>query len=179
MPISPDELLLRQRAIRLLVLDVDGVLTDGQLFLGDAGEQYKSFHSRDGHGLRLALQGGIELAILTGRESGVVRHRMQDLGIQHILQGCADKGAGMESILADLQIPASATAYVGDDVIDLPAMRRVGLAIAVADAHPLVTEHAHWQTSASGGKGALREICDEILHAQNKLQALLEAYLHQ
>lgn len=178
MALSPKSLRERQQAIRLLVLDVDGVLTDGQLFLGDAGEQYKAFHSRDGHGLRLVLRAGLELAILTGRQSEVVRHRMQDLGIRHIRQGCSDKGQGIAEILADLGVSADATAYVGDDVIDLPAMRRVGLAIAVADAHPLVRKHADWNTQAPGGRGAVREVCDEILEAQGKLDGLLAGYLH-
>lgn len=177
MALTHEALREQQREIRLIVLDVDGVLTDGQLFLGDGGEQYKAFHSRDGHGLRLALRAGLELAILTGRQSEVVRHRMQDLGIRHIRQGCSNKGQGMEAILADLGVSAAQTAYVGDDVIDLPAMRRVGLSIAVADAHPLVLQHADWCTRAPGGRGAVREICEEILEAQALLDGLLVPYL--
>jgi 3-deoxy-D-manno-octulosonate 8-phosphate phosphatase (KDO 8-P phosphatase) len=177
MPLKPDDLLERQRGIRLLILDVDGVLTDGSLFLGDAGEQYKAFNSRDGHGIRMAQEGGLEVAILTGRNSEVVTHRMRDLGVNLILQGRRDKGLAIEELLAQSGFSPVESAFAGDDVVDLPAMRRVGLGIAVADAHPLVVEHAEWKTRAAGGHGAVREICEELLSAQQKLDRLLRAYL--
>ncbi len=177
MPLDPEALHAAQQAVRLLILDVDGVLTDGSLFLGDAGEQYKAFHSRDGHGIRLALDGGLEVAVLTGRTSAVVEHRMRDLGVAHLIQGRRDKGAALHELLATTGHAPAEAAFVGDDIVDLPAMRRVGLGIAVGDAHPLTREHAHWVTRAHGGHGAVREICEELLEAQGRLQALLAAYL--
>lgn len=177
MALMPETLLKRQRQIRLLVLDVDGVLTDGSLFLGDGGEQYKAFNSRDGHGIRMAQHGGLEVAILTGRQSEVVVHRMRDLGVQHVLQGRRMKQEAMVELLALTGFAPEQAAFVGDDIVDLPAMRRVGLGIAVADAHPLVVEHAHWQTRAAGGHGAVREVCETLLAAQQKLEALLRVYL--
>ena len=177
MRLAPGELLERQRRVRLLILDVDGVLTDGSLFLGDAGEQYKAFNSRDGHGIRMAQDGGLEVAVLTGRSSEVVNHRMRDLGVRHIVQGRRDKGLAVEELLAQSGFTAPESAFVGDDVVDLPAMRRVGLGIAVADAHPLVLEHADWWTRAAGGHGAVREICEELLNAQQRLEGILGVYL--
>lgn len=177
MPLEPGTLLQRQREVRLLILDVDGVLTDGSLFLGDGGEQYKAFHSRDGHGMRMAQQGGLELAVLTGRNSEVVLHRMRDLGVRHLLQGRRDKGEALAELLAQTGFAPEQSAFVGDDVVDLPAMRRVGLGIAVADAHPLVLEHADWHTRERGGRGAVREICETLLAAQGRLEAILHAYL--
>jgi len=177
MPLAPAELLERQRRIRLLILDVDGVLTDGSLFLGDAGEQYKAFNSRDGHGIRMAQDGGMEVAVLTGRNSEVVNHRMRDLGVRQIVQGRRDKGLAVEELLARSGFTPLESAFVGDDVVDLPAMRRVALGVAVADAHPLVLEHADWRTHAAGGRGAVREICEELLGAQQRLEGILGVYL--
>jgi len=177
MPLEPGKLLRLQREIRLLILDVDGVLTDGSLFLGDAGEQYKAFHSRDGHGIRMAQQGGLEVAILTGRDSQVVVHRMRDLGVRHLLQGRRDKGEALDELLNRTGFAPGQSAFVGDDVVDLPAMRRVALGIAVADAHPLVLQHADWHTQATGGRGAVREICETLLAAQGRLEGILRAYL--
>ncbi|AHE99307.1 KdsC family phosphatase [Thioalkalivibrio paradoxus] len=177
MPLPPETLKEYQRRIRLLILDVDGVLTDGSLFLGDAGEEYKAFNSRDGHGIRMAQQGGLELAILTGRSSEVVLHRMRDLGVEHILQGRRNKGEALAELLAQSGHQPEHAAFVGDDVVDLPAMRRVSLGIAVADAHPLVLERAHWVTTAPGGRGAVREICEQLLAARGSLETILDAYL--
>ncbi|AGA34279.1 3-deoxy-D-manno-octulosonate 8-phosphate phosphatase [Thioalkalivibrio nitratireducens DSM 14787] len=177
MPLPPETLKEHQRRIRLLILDVDGVLTDGSLFLGDAGEEYKAFNSRDGHGIRMAQQGGLELAILTGRSSEVVLHRMRDLGVEHILQGRREKGDAVTELLAQSGYQPEHAAFVGDDVVDLPAMRRVSLGIAVADAHPLVLENAHWVTAAPGGRGAVREICEQLLAARGSLEKILDAYL--
>jgi len=177
MALNPLALLQRQRAVRLLILDVDGVLTDGSLFLGDQGEQFKAFSSRDGHGLRMLQDAGLTVAILTGRVSGVVEHRMRDLGIQLIIQGRRDKGAALAELLASSGFAAEQAAYIGDDVVDLPALRRVLLGIAVADAHPLVIAHAHWCTAAPGGRGAVREVCDTLLEAQGLLEGLYRGYL--
>ncbi|WP_042805511.1 HAD family hydrolase [Thioalkalivibrio sp. ALE19] len=166
-----------QRGTRLLILDVDGVLTDGALFLGDGGEQYKAFHSRDGHGLRMAMDEGLEVAILTGRQSAVVEHRLQDLGIRHCIQGRRDKGEALAQLLQQTGHRADEAAFVGDDVVDLPAMRRVGLGIAVGDAHPFVRQHAQWVTTAGGGRGAVREVCEDLLAARGRLETVLESYL--
>lgn len=177
MALAPEALLERQRQIRLLILDVDGVLTDGSLFLGDGGEQYKAFSSRDGHGIRMAQQGGLEVAVLTGRNSGVVTHRMRDLGVRHLLQGRRDKREALTELLAQTGFAPEHSAFVGDDILDLPAMRQVGLGVAVADAHPLVLEHADWCTRARGGRGAVREVCEALLAAQGRLEAIFHAYL--
>lgn len=161
------------RAIRLLLLDVDGVLTDGRLFLSDSGDEYKAFHSRDGHGIKMLIASGVEVGIITGRSSRVVQRRADDLGITLLIQGCRDKGAAVHSLLADRQLQATQVAFMGDDVIDLPAMQSVGLSVAVADAHPLVRALAQWTTQQPGGYGAVRELCELIMHAQDTLDAQL------
>jgi 3-deoxy-D-manno-octulosonate 8-phosphate phosphatase (KDO 8-P phosphatase) len=172
-----DELQDRARAVQLAVLDVDGVLTDGALFLGDDGQQYKAFHSRDGHGMRMLLGSGVRIAILTGRVSQVVEHRMRDLGVDLVMQGHRDKLPAFEQLLKQTGVPAAASAYIGDDVLDLPVMRRAGFAVAVQDAHPLCREQAHWVTPSGGGRGAVRDFCEFVLAAQGRLDAALEPYL--
>lgn len=164
-------------AIRLVVFDVDGVLTDGSLYIGDDGQEYKAFNSKDGHGMVMLQHSGVEIAIITGRSSEVVRIRMTSLGIQRVYQGRKEKLPAYEELkqitgLADEQI-----AYVGDDVVDLPVMTRVGLAIAVQDAHPLTKQHAHWVTPSAGGRGAAREVCELLMDAQNSLQPALQHFL--
>ena len=163
--------------VRLVVFDVDGVLTDGSLYLGDDGQEYKAFHSRDGHGMAMLREAGVEIGIITGRTSQVVVHRMASLGIVHVYQGQRDKLPAFEALLAKLGISADEVAFVGDDVVDLPILTRVGLAIAVADAHPLVVRHAHWRTPNAGGRGAARDVCELILEARDQLDALLRRYL--
>lgn len=165
--------------IELLILDVDGVLTDGSLFYDNHGQEYKAFNSRDGHGLRMLQDAGVKVAILTGRKSELVQHRAKNLNIpaELVFQGFRDKRPAFEALLEQTGIESSKIAYVGDDVIDLPVMVRVGLAIAVADAHPFVQEHAHWITLRSGGRGAVRETCEMLLDARGQLQAILERYL--
>jgi 3-deoxy-D-manno-octulosonate 8-phosphate phosphatase (KDO 8-P phosphatase) len=163
--------------IRLLIFDVDGVLTDGSLFVGDDGQEYKAFNSRDGHGIKMLLKYGVEVAIITGRTSRVVEHRMANLGITHVYQGKLDKLPAYEELQAKLGISPEETAYVGDDVVDLPVMRRVGLAIAVQDAHPLVRQHSHWQTPSTGGRGAARDVCEMLMEAKGVLADELERYL--
>jgi 3-deoxy-D-manno-octulosonate 8-phosphate phosphatase (KDO 8-P phosphatase) len=163
--------------IRLLIFDVDGVLTDGSLFVGDDGQEYKAFNSRDGHGIKMLLKYGIEVAIITGRTSQVVEHRMANLGITHIYQGKLEKLPAYEELRKKLGISPEETAYVGDDVVDLPVMRRVGLAIAVQDAHPLVRQHSHWQTPSTGGRGAARDVCEMLMEAKGVLHDELGRYL--
>jgi 3-deoxy-D-manno-octulosonate 8-phosphate phosphatase (KDO 8-P phosphatase) len=171
------DILERAARIRLVVFDVDGVLTDGALFLGDDGQEYKAFHSRDGHGMVMLQESGVQLAVITGRRSEVVRIRMEGLGVAHVYQGRRFKLPAYEELKASLDLADDLIAYVGDDVVDLPVMRRVGLAIAVADAHPLVRQHAHWSTSAGGGRGAAREVCELIMTAQGTLDAVTARYL--
>jgi 3-deoxy-D-manno-octulosonate 8-phosphate phosphatase (KDO 8-P phosphatase) len=163
--------------IRLLIFDVDGVLTDGSLFVGDDGQEYKAFNSRDGHGIKMLQKYGVEIAIITGRTSQVVEHRMANLGITHLYQGKLDKLPAYEELRGKLGISAEETAYVGDDVVDLPVMRRVGLAIAVQDAHPLVRQHSHWQTPSRGGRGAARDVCEMLMEAKGVLADELARYL--
>ncbi|MEJ2478699.1 MAG: 3-deoxy-manno-octulosonate-8-phosphatase KdsC [Acidihalobacter sp.] len=175
--LSDDTLQQRLRDIRLVIFDVDGVLTDGRLVLGDDGQEYKAFNSKDGHGMRMLQDSGVALAILTGRRSQVVERRATDLGIGHVIQGRRDKLPAFEELLETTGLTPDVVAYVGDDVVDLPVMRRVAVAVAVADASPLIREHAHWITASPGGHGAAREVCERIMQAQGSLERLLAAYL--
>lgn len=171
------DILQRAAQVRLVVFDVDGVLTDGSLFFGDDGQEYKAFHSRDGHGMKMLQMTGVDIAIITGRTSAVVEHRMENLGIRHVFQGQLDKLPTYERLCEQLGLVPEHTAYVGDDVVDLPILRRVGLAVAVQDAHHLVKQHAHWQTPSPGGRGAARDVCELIMEAQGTLEAQLQRYL--
>jgi 3-deoxy-D-manno-octulosonate 8-phosphate phosphatase (KDO 8-P phosphatase) len=171
------DILDKASRIRLLIFDVDGVLTDGSLLIGDDGQEYKAFNSRDGHGIKMLQKYGVIIAIITGRTSRVVEHRMANLGITHIYQGKLQKLPAFEELIAKLDIPAEETAYVGDDVVDLPVMRSVGLAIAVQDAHPLVLKHSHWQTPSNGGRGAARDACEMLMEAKGVLQGEMDSYL--
>ncbi len=171
------DILERAKQIRLVIFDVDGVLTDGSLYLGDDGQEYKAFHSRDGHGMKMLQQTGVTLAIITGRTSEVVRIRMESLGVEHLYQGQHDKLSAYEDLKKTLGVEDEQIAYVGDDVVDLPILRRVGLSIAVADAHRLVQDHTHWRTQSPGGRGAGREVCELIMDAQGTLVGTMEHYL--
>ena len=165
------------RQVRLLIVDVDGVLTDGGLTFDNRGEEYKTFNSLDGHGIRMLLDCGIEVAVITGRKSEIVNHRMGDLGVKHIYQGHRDKLQAFEKLLQNTGLKAEQVAYIGDDLADLPVMQRVGLAIAVQNAHNFVKQHCDWVTNSPGGKGAVREVTDFILHAQSLLDAKQNSYL--
>ncbi len=167
----------RARAIRLLVLDVDGVLSDGRLYFNDQGEELKSFDTQDGHGLKMWRQVGHRVAIITGRSSPLVLHRARNLGIDLVLQGREDKGKAFAEVCAQLELPAQAVAYCGDDLPDLGALTRAGLALAPANAHPFVQAHVHWVCPKRGGRGAVRQICDRLLQAQGHLEQLHKAYL--
>jgi 3-deoxy-D-manno-octulosonate 8-phosphate phosphatase (KDO 8-P phosphatase) len=171
------DILAKAARIRLVVFDVDGVLTDGSLYLGDDGQEYKAFHSRDGHGMAMLKEAGVHIGIITGRTSQVVVHRMASLGVEHVYQGQRDKLPAFEHLLAKLAVSSDEVSFVGDDVVDLPIMTRVGLAIAVADAHPLVMRHAHWRTPNPGGRGAARDVCELILEARGELEGFLRRYL--
>jgi 3-deoxy-D-manno-octulosonate 8-phosphate phosphatase (KDO 8-P phosphatase) len=171
------DILEKAARIRLLIFDVDGVLTDGSLFIGDDGQEYKAFNSRDGHGIKMLLGYDIEVAIITGRTSNVVEHRMKNLGITRIYQGQLDKMQAYRDLSEKLGVADEEIAYVGDDVVDLPVMRRVGLAIAVQDAHPLVRKHSHWQTPSPGGRGAARDACEMLMEAKGVLNDEMSKYL--
>jgi 3-deoxy-D-manno-octulosonate 8-phosphate phosphatase (KDO 8-P phosphatase) len=171
------DILLKAAQIRLVVFDVDGVLTDGRLYLGNDGNEFKAFHSRDGHGMKMLLDEGVEIAVISGRSSTAVEQRMADLGIHHVYLGSQDKLAVFETLLKAQTLVAEQVAYVGDDIIDLPVMRRAGLAIAVQDADPFVKRHAHWQTPSSGGCGAARDVCELILEARGRLDKARAKYL--
>jgi 3-deoxy-D-manno-octulosonate 8-phosphate phosphatase (KDO 8-P phosphatase) len=163
--------------IQLVIFDVDGVLTDGRLYLGNDGNEYKAFHIRDGHGIKMLLDAGVEVAIISGRRAASVERRMTDLGIRHAYLGVQDKLAAFDSLLVRLGLTAEQVAFVGDDLIDLPVMARVGLAIAVRDADPFVRQHAHWQTPSRGGRGAARDVCELLLEARGQLAAARSRYL--
>ncbi|MDX1697189.1 MAG: 3-deoxy-manno-octulosonate-8-phosphatase KdsC [Thiohalobacterales bacterium] len=171
------DILDKASRIRLVIFDVDGVLTDGSLFLGDDGQEYKAFNSRDGHGIKMLQQHGVIVGIITGRTSKVVEYRMENLGITHVYQGKLQKLPAFEELIAKLDISPEETAYVGDDVVDLPVMRRAGLAIAVHDAHPLVLKHSHWQTPSAGGRGAARDVCEMLMEAKGVLKMEMDSYL--
>ncbi len=153
-------------AIRLLVLDVDGVLTDGRLYCGARGEVLKVFHVRDGHGIRELSAAGVAIAVISGRRSAAVAYRCRELDIRHLTQGADDKLAAFERLRRRLRLGAAQCACVGDDSVDVPLMRVVGLAFAVADAHPAARRAAHVVTSEAGGRGAVREVCDWLLAAR-------------
>ncbi len=163
---APVELLQRAAGVRLACFDVDGVLTDGRLWYGAGGETLKVFHVHDGMGLRLLLDAGIEVAVVTARRSDAVAARMAELGISRVHQGVADKLACVRGIVAELGCDLGATAFVGDDLPDCEALCAVGLGIAVANACAPVRDVAHWVTSAAGGHGAAREVCDLLLSAR-------------
>lgn len=154
--------------IRLVAFDVDGVFTDGRFCLSDEGVESKTFHTQDGYGVRQLLNAGILVAVISGRSSGAVTRRMAELGVAYVVQGCGDKVAALEEVIASLEISAAECAYVGDDMPDLPLLNHVGYSIAVANAVPAVHEQCDYSTSAGGGFGAVREVCELVLSAQGQ-----------
>lgn len=170
-------MLERIRPIRLIAFDVDGIFTDGGLYLSDSGEEFKRFNSLDGHGLKMLRLSGVELAIITGRTSRCVEMRAQNLGITHVYQGIHNKWEAMQDLLGKLGLAPEFAAFMGDDVVDLPAMRRVGLALTVPKAAARVHDHAHYITKHDGGHGAVREVCELIMSAQGTLNAQLAPYI--
>lgn len=167
----------RARAVKLIIFDVDGIMTDGTLYLADDGQEYKGFNSLDGHGLKMLKNTEVELGIITGRNSQVVIHRARNLGITHLHQGAHDKLLVYRQLLGDLGLSPEQTAFMGDDVVDLPVMRRAGLAIAVPAAPDLVKAHSHYVTRREGGRGAVREACEFIMRAQGSFDAQMALYL--
>jgi 3-deoxy-D-manno-octulosonate 8-phosphate phosphatase (KDO 8-P phosphatase) len=173
----PADVRARAARIKLAVFDVDGTLTDGSLHLSEDGHETKVFHVHDGLGLKRLHESGVQVAIVTARISHTVALRADELGIEHVYQGQHDKRTTVRELIAALHIGADEVAFVGDDLPDLAPMRLVGLAIAVANAHPTIAEHAHWRTRLAGGHGAGREVSDMLLAAQGKADAELERWL--
>jgi len=171
------DIIQKTKQIRLVIFDVDGVLTDGHLFFDQNGVEYKSFNAKDGQGLKLLMQSGVQVAIISGRKSAAVEIRMKNLGIQHVYQGHENKIAAFESLCSDLNLKPEQVAHVGDDLPDLALMSRAGLGIAVQDAHQEVIKRADWQTQLPGGRGAAREVCDFIMKAQGTLDDAIHEFL--
>ena len=172
-----EDIFTRASKVKLLVLDVDGVLTNGQLLFSNQGDELKAFSTLDGQGIKLLQNAGIQVALITGRISTLVAKRAENLGIKILFQGREDKLIALDSILSDLHLDYSSVAYVGDDWPDLACIRRVALGVTVPDAHPELKNHAFCITSLPGGKGAVREVCDWILKSQGLYDQALQDYL--
>lgn len=162
------------KRIKLLLLDVDGVLTDGSILYGDNGAEIKVFNVKDGHGIRLLMKAGVQVGLITGRRSQALKHRCDNLGIKLLFDGIQDKTSVFEQIVEQTGVTPEETAFIGDDLPDLSLFRKVGLSIAVSDAHSDILEAARIVTTAKGGCGAVREICDAILKAQEKWDDIVE-----
>lgn len=167
----------RAARVRLLLLDCDGVLTDGRITPVEGGEELKSFHTRDGHGLVMLHRAGLRSGIISGRKSRLVEMRAADLGVSFVRQGALDKVEAFESLLSEAGVEPAQAAYVGDDVVDIPLMRRCALAVAVADATEDTRAAAHYVTRLPGGFGAVREVCELVLKAQGRWEELMKRYL--
>lgn len=172
-----EKLIERAKAIRLAIFDVDGVLTDGRLYFMPDGTEFKSFNTLDGHGIKMLIASGVEVAIISGRKSPLVERRAANLGIKHLIQGREDKLTALNELRQIIPVEMHQIAHLGDDLPDLPVMRRVGLGMAVASADGFVREHAHGVTRAVGGAGAAREFCELIMRAQGTLEQAQAAYL--
>lgn len=171
------DLIEKIKKIRLLVLDVDGVMTDGGLMIGDDGQEYKVFHAHDGLGMKLLKASGVQCAIITGRTSNVVKQRAESTGVAHFYQGAEDKLRALYDLMKSTNLRAEQCAFMGDDVVDLPPMLQCGCAFAVPTAPQLVLTHAHYVTEKQGGKGAVREVCDLIMQTQGTFDAQMQPFL--
>ena len=167
----------RAQRIKILLMDCDGVLTDGRLWLMAEGDEQKAFHARDGQGISLCHRAGLKTGIISGRTSSAVERRAQDLKMSYVRQEAKDKIKALDEILTEAGVTANECAYIGDDVADIPVMHRVAFAVAVADAVPETKQAAHYVTEIKGGQGAVREVCDLILKAQDKWDAVMERFL--
>jgi len=165
------------RSVRLVVFDVDGVLTDGRIIFSNSGEETKLFDVKDGHGIKILMRMGIDVAIITARQSEVVKRRAADLGISHVFQGLKDKKVALDELVKASGVSPGEMAYMGDDIIDLPVMKRVAFSAAVADAVPEVLERADFVSGRPGGRGAARELAELILKVQGKWDEVMKAYL--
>lgn len=171
-----DAIIAKAKKIKVLVLDVDGVMTDGSLMIGDDGQEYKVFHAHDGLGMKLLNKTDVKMAIITGRTSNVVKIRAETNHIEHCYQGVEDKGLAFDDLINKLGITPEEAAFMGDDIVDIPAMRKCGLAITVPTAQPPVNAYAHYVTSSQAGKGAVREVCELIMKAQNTFEPITNKY---
>jgi 3-deoxy-D-manno-octulosonate 8-phosphate phosphatase (KDO 8-P phosphatase) len=167
----------RAARVKLMIFDVDGVLTDGSLHFGPDGEVMKTFNVHDGLGIKLLQESGVQTAIISARQSPIVTRRAADLGIKHVLQGVHDKRVPFLKLLADTGLTAEQCGYIGDDVIDLPLLTRVGFAVSVPNGRPEARQHAHLVTEAAGGLGAVREVCELLLRAQGNHAAIMAQFL--
>jgi 3-deoxy-D-manno-octulosonate 8-phosphate phosphatase (KDO 8-P phosphatase) len=167
----------KAKKIKCVICDVDGVLTDGSLYLDSAGNELKAFQVLDGVGLKLLMYAGIEVAVITGAVTSIIDHRMKQLKIEHYFKGQVNKQQAYDTLKSRLNLTDEAFAYIGDDLPDLPLIQQVGLGVAVANAVSEVKQVAAWQTTRSGGKGAVREVCDKILYTQHKFELALARYL--
>lgn len=175
--LNTSELASRAKRIKLLLLDVDGVLTDGRLYFSNQGDEFKTFSTLDGHGIKMLQKSGVKVGIITGRTSNLVAKRASDLGIGMLIQGREDKWDALQEILAQHPYSLDEIAFMGDDWPDLTVMCRVGLALTPANGHSDVVERSHWQSIARGGEGAVREACDMLMKAQNTYDQILQPYL--
>ena len=166
-----EDILHKAKNIKLLVCDVDGVFSDGRIYLGNDGEELKAFHTKDGFGIKALGHSGVDVAIITGRKSAIVANRMSALNVKHIVQGQEDKLPALQALAQQLNLSADEIAYIGDDIPDLACILHVGLGVAVEDAHPSVLVGANYQTFTRGGFGAVREVCDLIMQCQGTLNS--------
>ncbi len=171
------ELIERARKIKLIAFDVDGVMTDGRLIIGDDGLEYKAFNTQDGLGMKLLKASGVEMAIITGRTSNVVTQRAESTGVAHFYQGVDDKLQAFQDLMRRANLSPEQCAFMGDDVVDLPPMRHGGFAITVPGGHSLVKKYAHYITTLQAGQGAVREVCELLMQAQGTLDAQMAQYL--
>lgn len=173
----PADVLARAAAVKLMIFDVDGVLTDGSLHFGPDGEMMKTFNVHDGLGIKLLQEAGLQTAIISARQSPIVTRRARDLGIPHVLQGGHDKRIGFSQLLADTALTAEQCCFIGDDIVDLPILARVGFAVSVPNGRPEAHQRAHYITTAAGGRGAVRELCELLLHAQGSYARVMAQFL--
>jgi len=171
------EVIDKAKNIRLLILDVDGVLSDGKLYFSNSGDEIKAFNSLDGHGIKMLQKSGVTVGIITGRKSEIVKARANNLGITLLMQGREDKLTALSELIADRQLSYQQIAHMGDDYPDLPLIRRVGLGLTTSNAHWVVKKNSHWQSQFQGGEGAVREACDLIMLAQETFDQALATYL--
>ncbi|MBB3191641.1 KdsC family phosphatase [Halomonas cerina] len=177
-PLLDPQLVDRLRRLRLLALDVDGVLTDGRLYFQADGIEIKAFHTHDGHGIKLLQRAGIQVVLITGRDSPIVSRRAAALGVVHVMQGVEKKLPALQQLCTRLDLDLEQVAFCGDDMPDVGAMKRAGIGISVPGAPSYIRKHADWVTERPGGHGAVREICDTLLQAQGHWDAVLDTYLH-
>ena len=172
-----DTVRMHARNVRLMIFDVDGVLTDGHLYYTDAGDELKAFSSLDGHGIKMLMASGVDTAILTGRTSGIVAHRARNLGIRHVLQGVEDKRAAFQKLAAELNLSPANCGYMGDDIVDLPVLTRCGFSATTLEAPEIVRRRVHFVATQPAGAGAAREVCELLMQAQGTYEAALAPYL--